>query len=92
MINIRERELKEVLKDFKSKDIIIEFDDGIEGIFKMRNASIIYDEEEGYINIVGNENSLKINTTIIYRYMVSEDYKSFKIKIDSQISLKINNT
>ena len=92
MVNMKERDLKEVVKDFKNKDIIIEFNDGVEGILKIKNASIIYDEENGYINIISDENKLRINTTIIYRYMAEEDYKSFEIKVDSQITLKIKST
>ena len=92
MVNMKESDLKEVVKDFKNKDITIEFNDGVEGILKIKNASIIYDEENGYINIISDENKLKINTTIIYRYMAEEDYKSFEIKVDSQITLKIKST
>ena len=91
MINVKEKELKKFLKDFKNKDITIEFNDGLEGKIKIKNASIIYDEKKGYINIIGKENNqkLKINTTIIYRYMTTEKYESLEIRIDSQVALRI---
>ncbi len=91
-MNIREKHLKEVVKDFKNKDITIQFNDGIEGTLKIKKSSIIYDEENGYINIIGQENKLRINTTIIYRYTLQEDHKSLEIKIDSQMTLKIQKT
>ena len=91
-MNIREKHLKEVVKDFKNKDITIQINDGIEGTLKIKKSSIIYDEENGYINIIGQENKLRINTTIIYRYTLQEDHKSLEIKIDSQMTLKIQKT
>ena len=90
MIRIKEKELKSIFDKFKNRSIILEFKEGIEGKIKIDKASIIFDEKNGYINIINDENTLKINTTTVYRYMASEDYKKIEIKIDSQISLNIN--
>ena len=89
MIDISEKDLKNALKDFKNKDILIELNDGIEGNIYVKDGSIIYDEENGYINIIGQNHKLRINVTVLYRLQVSEDKTLFGAKIDSQIDLKI---
>ncbi len=89
MINIREKDLKDVLKDFKNRDILIELNDGIEGSIYIEDGSIIYDEENGYINIIGKNKKIRINVTVLYRCQISEDGKVFGMKIDSQIDMKI---
>lgn len=86
MIRIKEKDLNQFFKDFKNKDIIIEFQDGISGKIEFEKADIIYDEENGFINIVNNKNKLRINTTTIYRYMLEEN--SVKMRIDSQLRFK----
>ena len=90
MIRIKEKELKAIFDKFKNKSIVIEFKEGIEGKIKIDKANIIFDEKNGYINIINDENKLKINTTTVYRYMASEDYKKIEIRIDSELSLNIN--
>lgn len=89
MIDISERDLKEVSKDFKNKDILIELNDGIEGNIFVKSGSIIYEEENGYINIIGQNHKLRINVTLLYRLQVSENRTIFGAKIDSQVDLKI---
>ena len=89
MISIKERDLKEALKDFRNKDILIELNDGIEGNIYIQNASVIYDEENGYINIIGKEQKLRLNTTVLYRYQISEDTRVFGVRVDSQLELKL---
>ena len=92
MINIGERDLKDALKDFKNKDILIELNDGIEGNICIKDATVMYDEENGYINIIGKNHKLRVNVTVLYRYQISEDRSAFGVKIDSQIEMKIKIT
>ena len=89
MIDISERDLKNVSKNFKNRDILIELNDGIEGNIFIKEGSVIYDEENGYINIIGQNHKLRINATVLYRLRVSEDRTLFGAKIDSQIDFKI---
>lgn len=89
MIGIKERDLKEVLKDFKNRDILIELNDGIEGSIHIKDGSVIYDEENGYINIIGKEQKLRLNTTVLYKYQISEDKRVFGVRVDGQIEMKI---
>ena len=89
MIGIKERDLKEVLKDFKNRDILIELNDGIEGSIHIKDGSVIYDEENGYINIIGKEQKLRLNTTVLYKYQISEDKRIFGVRVDGQIEMKI---
>ena len=89
MIDIRERDLSELLKDFKNKNILIELNDGIEGSIYVKDGNVIYDEESGYINIISKEHKLRLNTTVLYKYQISEDRKVFGVRVDGQIELKI---
>ena len=88
MIKIKEKDLNKVFKDFKNKDIIIEFENGIFGKIKFEKADIIYDEEIGFINIINKKNKLRINTTTTYGYMMAEEGNTVKIRVDCRIQFK----
>ena len=79
MEKFREQELDERLKFFENKaDFEIELERSITAKMKLKNASICYDHETGFINIVSEDGIFKVNTTLVYKYETLED----GIKID----------
>lgn len=84
MSKIRERELTEILKEFDKTSIFeIEFENDLTGYIKLKNTTIKYDEITGFINIVGKDINLKINTTLVYMY--EKNNNGIKIELESLI-------
>ena len=84
MSKIRETELTEILKEFDKTDIFeIEFENDLTGYIKLKNTTIKYDEITGFINIVGKDINLKINTTLVYMY--EKNKNGIKIELESLI-------
>ena len=87
MKKFKEFDLTENLQEFQEKTSIeIEFEKGINGKIKLENATVKYDEKNGYINIDGKNVSFKINTTLVYRYendegVINISLESFLLKI-----------
>ena len=74
MAKFGEKELTENLKDFESNtQIELEFEKNIDGKIVLENATIKYDEKYGFINIISNSGSFKINTTLVFGYERIED-------------------
>ena len=82
MAKFKESDLSENLKEFENKTTIeIEFEKSIDG-----KATIKYDEKRGFINIENKDSNFKINTTLVYGYLKTEE----EIQIDLEtILLKI---
>lgn len=86
MTKFRENELNEMLKDFKDKNIELEFEKGIEGKIKLEKAVLEYDYQTGFINIKSDNGELEVNTTMVCSYEKVEN----EVRIDLEtILLKI---
>ena len=87
MAKFKESDLSENLKEFENKTTIeIEFEKSIDGKVKLEEATIKYDEKRGFINIENKDSNFKINTTLVYGYLKTEE----EIQIDLEtILLKI---
>ena len=84
MTKFGERELTENLKDFEDNSKIeLEFDRCINGKVLIEQAKIEYDGKHGYINIMGNNSSFRINTTLVFGYEKIED--ELYVDLDSLI-------
>ena len=84
MTKFKEKDLNEILKEFQDNNIIdIEFENNLSGKITIKDSTIKYDKETGFININGINTSLKINTTLVYMY--EKDKSSIKIDLDTLI-------
>ncbi len=84
MSRIREKDLTETLKEFDNKsNFEIEFENDLTGYIILKNVTIKYDGQTGFINIVGNDINLKINTTLVYMY--EKNKNGIKIELESLI-------
>ena len=85
-----EKDLNEVLKKFENDEKVeIEFENNLSGSIFIRNATIKYDEKYGFINIDGIDVKLKINTTLVYKYI--DEGEGIKIILDTlTINIKKN--
>ena len=71
------------VKDNKQVSIM---EKSIDGKVKLEEATIKYDEKRGFINIENKDSNFKINTTLVYGYLKTEE----EIQIDLEtILLKI---
>ena len=74
MTKFGEKELIKNLKDFEENSKMeLEFEKSINGKIILEQAKIEYDEKYGFINIVNNNSSFKINTTLVFGYERVED-------------------
>ena len=85
-----EKDLNEVLKKFENAEKVeIEFENNLSGSIFIKNAKIKYDEKYGFINIDGIDVKLKINTTLVYKYI--DEGEKIKIILDTlTINIKKN--
>ena len=84
MPKIKEKELADVLKEYNNKsNFEIEFENDLTGYIILKNVTIKYDGQTGFINIVGNDINLKINTTLVYTY--EKNKNGIKIELESLI-------
>lgn len=84
MSRIREKDLTETLKEFDNKsNFEIEFENDLNGYIILKNTTIQYDEKNGFINIIGKDINLKINTTLVYKY--EKNKNGIKIELESLI-------
>ncbi len=74
MSKFKETELSDNLKEFENKcNIEIEFEKSLSGKLKLEDATIIYNNKDGFINIENEKTKLKVNTTLVYRYEKEKD-------------------
>ena len=84
MSRIREKDLTETLKEFDNKsNFEIEFENDLNGYIILKNTTIKYDEKNGFINIIGKDINLKINTTLVYKY--EKNKNGIKIELESLV-------
>ena len=88
MPKIKESELENFLKKFENKNVIeVELDENIEGKIKVEEATIQFDNKNGFLIINGNMINLKINSAFVYRY--EENNNEFKIELEGlKITIK----
>lgn len=88
MLKFKEKDLYENLKEFENNcNIEIEFENNLSGSIALNNVTIIYDEKTGFININGTNTKLKINTTLVYKY-IKEKYKIIIVLDTLTLSIK----
>lgn len=69
MAKFKESELTENLKEFQNKgNIELEFEKSINGKIKIEDATVIYNNKTGFINIESEKAKFKVNTTLVYKY------------------------
>ena len=88
MAKFNENELTERLKEYENQSKInLEFERGIDGKIEIEEAKIKYNEQTGFIEIIGKQCDIQINTTMVCGYEKTEN----EIKIDlEEIMLKIS--
>ena len=84
MSRFREKDLPEILKEFQNKcNVELEFENNLSGNVILKDVTIKYYEEIGFINIEGKDTDLKINTTLVYFY--EKDNNIIKIELESLV-------
>ena len=74
MEKFKEFDLTENLQTFQEKTTIeLEFDKSINGNLILEDATIKYDNKNGYIDIESKKGNFKINTTLVYGYRKKND-------------------
>ena len=73
MAKFRESDLNDVLKNFTNCTLELEFDKIINGKIVLKDAKIEFNDKTGFIHITSNNNSFKINTTLVYLYEKEND-------------------
>ncbi len=74
MSKFRESELTKNLKNFEMKNNIeIKLERGLEGKIILKDATVKFDEECGFINIKSEDTEFKINTTLVDEYQKNND-------------------
>ena len=74
MSKFRESELTKNLKNFEMKNNIeIKLERGLEGKIILKDATVKFDEEYGFINIKSEDTEFKINTTLVDEYQKNND-------------------
>ena len=84
MSRFREKDLPEILKEFQNKcNVELEFENNLSGNVILKDVTIKYYEEIGFINIEGKDTDLKINTTLVYFY--EKDNNIIKIELETLV-------
>lgn len=88
-MKILETELKEKVKIFNNKDVVIIFDDILEAKFYMNNIDIEYNYKTGFLHIKEETTRNEINLNIISAYLIDLTENVLHIGLDNSLDFEI---
>ena len=88
-MKILETELKEKVKIFNKKDVVIIFDDILEARFYMKDINIYYDYNKGFLYIKEETTQNEINLNIISAYLIDLTDNILHIGLDNSLDFEI---
>lgn len=88
-MRITEKELKEKIKIFENKDVIVKFDDLLQARFDMCQIHINYNRKTGFLHIEDSTNDNEVNINIVSAYNIELVNMNLQILLDNEIELII---
>ena len=88
-MKITEIELKEKVKMFEGKSIIVRFDDLLEATIEMNSVHINFNLKNGMLHIEDGANDNVIRLSIASAYKIEANEEWLKIYLDNEIELTI---
>lgn len=88
-MKILETELKEKVKIFNKKDVVIIFDDILEARFYMKDINIYYDYNKGFLHIKEETTQNEISLNIISAYLIDLTDNILHIGLDNSLDFEI---
>lgn len=88
-MKITENELKEKVKIFEGKSIIVRFDDLLEATIEMNTVHINFNLKNGMLHIEDGANDNEIRLSIASAYKIEANKEWLKIYLDNEIELTI---
>lgn len=88
-MKITEIELKEKVKMFEGKSIIVRFDDLLEATIEMNSVHINFNLKNGMLHIEDGANDNEIRLSIASAYKIEANEEWLKIYLDNEIDLTI---
>ena len=88
-MKITENELKENVKVFEGKDIVVQFEDLLEATIEMKSVHINFNLKNGILHIEDDKNDNEIRLSIASAYKIEANDELIKIYLDNEIDLTI---
>lgn len=88
-MKITENELKEIVKVFEGKDIVVQFEDLLEATIEMKSVHINFNLKNGILHIEDDKNDNEIRLSIASAYKIEANDELIKIYLDNEIDLTI---
>jgi len=88
-LKITDKDLKEKVKIFNNKDVVIIFDDMLEARFYMNKIHIGYNYKTGFLHIKENKTNSEINLNIISAYLIDLTNNILHIGLDNSLDFEI---
>ena len=88
-MKITENELKEKVKIFEGKDVVVQFDDLLEATIEMKSVHINFNLKNGILHIEDGTNDNEIRLSIASAYKIETNDELIKIYLDNEIDLTI---
>lgn len=91
MKKIKEIELKQTIKHFNNKAVIIKYTGLVNAIIYIKKLGIQFDYKTGFLYMKDfiHKNSFKVNIAPAYNMTVKEDNTELLIQLDNNIDIKI---
>ncbi len=84
MAKFSEKELPKKLEKYKKVDLLeIVFSRGIDGNIVLKNATVDYEYENGFINIESQNGNIKINTALVSEFKTTDN--KISLSLDSLV-------
>ena len=87
---IKEKELKEYVKNFDRKNIKLIVTGIVEAESQLSSVSISYDYKRGFLKIKNKENKISINMVSVEKMHITEDYKRLEIRLEDLFDTEIH--
>ena len=88
-MKILEKELKEKIKMFENKTIIVQFENFIQARFEFYNTHINYNTKTGFLHIEDSKNNNEIRINIVSAIKIDLIGSLLNIKLDNSIEIRI---
>ena len=88
-MKILEKDLKEKIKMFENKTIIVQFENFIQARFEFYNTHINYNTKTGFLHIEDSKNDNEIRINIVSAIKMDLTSSLLSIKLDNSIEFKI---
>ncbi len=88
-MKILEKELKEKIKMFENKTIIVQFENFIQARFEFYNTHINYNTKTGFLHIEDSKNDNEIRINIVSAIKIDLIGSLLNIKLDNSIEIRI---